>query len=614
MKYTLLLLFLFLTHLVSSQETGYNLDFETGSFLGWIGGTGHVGEDSMTEYKIVKGRQTIMKKNVTDSNTCDMISVIPPGGKFSARLGNDNVGNEAETLSYALDVTESNALFIYKYAVVLQDPNHETKDQPYFRVSVFNEGGELIDPECGVYKVIATSGIPGFQKCDKDFVVYKDWTTVGLNLSQYIGQVITIEFETGDCARGGHYGYAYIQAYSSSLKINASYCTDAAGASLSAPIGFSYLWDTGETTQTINVKNPIDATKYACQLTSVTGCKVNISTVLTLQDPVINFEVSNACDKKEVVFKNTTLNDNNTVNSFQWDFGDGATTTDENPTHIFSTPGNYNVTFSFSNTLGCKYSTNQTLKISPIPEPKLIDGTICVDANGKLVNGYILDSGLSNINFKYKWFLNDKLIAGATNSDFTAIQKGKYTVLVTDTESGCDNKVSANVELTKIPSGFKINPSDSFADNNNISIEVLGGTGPFFYQLDDNKFQESNNFNQLTSGDHRITIKDESNCTFLSKEITILDYPKFFTPNNDGYNDYWNISNFKIFKHAQISIFDRFGKLLKIITPLDIGWDGFSNGVLMPTTDYWFVLNYIEKMQNGNLESKTFKSHFSLKR
>jgi gliding motility-associated-like protein len=600
--------------MASSQETGYNLNFETGSFLGWIGGTGLVGEGEMTGLKIIKGRQTIMKNDITDSNTCGMISVIPPGEKFSARLGNDDVGNEAETLSYALDVTELNALFIYKYAVVLQDPNHETKDQPYFKVSVFNESRELIDPACGVYNVIATSDIPGFQKCEKDSVVYKDWTTVGLNLSQHIGQLITIEFETGDCARGGHYGYAYVQAYSSSLKINASYCTDANGASLTAPIGFSYLWETGETTQTIKVKNPIDGTKYACQLTSVTGCKVNISTVLTLQDPVINFEVSNACDKKEVAFKNTTLNDNNTINAFQWDFGDGATSSDENPTHIYSSPGKYNVTFSFSNTLGCKYSKTHAVKISSIPKPNLIGGAICVDANGKLVSGYTLDSGLSNINFKYKWFLNDKLILGATNSDFTAIEKGKYSVLVTDTESGCDNYVSVAVELSKTPTGFKTNLSDDFANNSYISIVVIGGTGPFFYQLDDNKFQESNNFNQPTSGNHRITIKDVSNCTLLSKEVTILDYPNFFTPNNDGYNDYWNIPNYNIFYQAQISIFDRFGKLLKKITPLDIGWDGISNGVSMPATDYWFVLNYTEKLQNGNLESKIFKSHFSLKR
>jgi gliding motility-associated-like protein len=93
-----------------------------------------------------------------------------------------------------------------------------------------------------------------------------------------------------------------------------------------------------------------------------------------------------------------------------------------------------------------------------------------------------------------------------------------------------------------------------------------------------------------------------------------MGYPKFFTPNNDGYNDYWNIPNYKNFFQAQISIFDRYGKLVKEISPIDLGWDGYYNGNLMPATDYWFNLKYKEKNINGDLESKSFRSHFSLKR
>ncbi|HWS59344.1 MAG TPA: T9SS type B sorting domain-containing protein, partial [Flavobacterium sp.] len=121
-------------------------------------------------------------------------------------------------------------------------------------------------------------------------------------------------------------------------------------------------------------------------------------------------------------------------------------------------------------------------------------------------------------------------------------------------------------------------------------------------------------FLELSFGDHLITVKDSSNCTLISKQITILGYPKFFTPNNDGYNDYWNIPNYKNLFQAKISIFDRYGKLIKEISPIDMGWDGYHNGNLMPATDYWFTYNYKEKELNGELKSKSFKSHFSLKR
>ena len=230
------------------------------------------------------------------------------------------------------------------------------------------------------------------------------------------------------------------------------------------------------------------------------------------------------------------------------------------------------------------------------------------------MNGFILDCGLSNNNFSYTWYLNDEKILGEINSKYAPTQKGEYKLLVTDISTGCSAQTFATVLESIIASGFKANISEAFAENSFIDINVIGGTGPFFYQLDNNDFQSSNTFNEITSGDHNITIKDESNCTFLTKEITILDYPRFFTPNNDGYNDFWNIKNFSNFSDIQIAIFDKFGKFLKKITPSGKGWDGLKNGIPMPSNDYWFVLHYTIKTDESNLEVKTFKSHFSLKR
>jgi gliding motility-associated-like protein len=613
-KLLLLILVFQISNIMISQETCYNLDFETGTFIAWEGRTGTSSPAEINTVGIVRGRHSIMKGKGVDANACGEIPIVAPGGTFSARLGNDSTGKEAESISYTLDVNENNSLFIYKYAVVLQDPGHNPEEQPYFRVNIYNENRELIDPACGSYNVVATSNLPGFKRCDQFNVVYKNWTTVGLNLSSYIGQNITIEFETGDCTKGGHFGYAYIDAYCSSLKIASSYCTSSNGINLSAPIGFSYLWDNGATTQNINLSNPVDGEKYTCELTSVTGCKVNISTIITLQDPVINFEVSNTCDKKEVVFKNTTLYNDNSLSTFHWDFGDGSTSNEENPKHIFPSDGNYNVTFSFSNSLGCDFSISQPIKINLLPEPILLDGAICFDSLGNLVNGFTLDSGLSNANYEYKWFLNGKLINEAKEESYYAIEKGDYSVLVTDTQTACSNEASATVQSSQMASDFIPKVSEPFADMSFVNIEVVGGTGPFLFQLDDNQFQDSNIFRLLSNGEHSITVKDILNCTLISKNITIMGYPKFFTPNNDGINDYWNIPNYKNFFQAQIQIFDRYGKLVKEISPLGQGWDGLYNGNLMPAADYWFTLNYKEKGTNGELKPKIFNSHFSLKR
>jgi gliding motility-associated-like protein len=91
----------------------------------------------------------------------------------------------------------------------------------------------------------------------------------------------------------------------------------------------------------------------------------------------------------------------------------------------------------------------------------------------------------------------------------------------------------------------------------------------------------------------------------------VIDYPKFFTPNQDGYNDTWNITALENQPNSKIYIFDRYGKFLKQISTSGIGWDGTYNGAEMPSTDYWFKLEYTD-LDTGNL--KIFKAHFSLKR
>jgi gliding motility-associated-like protein len=107
-------------------------------------------------------------------------------------------------------------------------------------------------------------------------------------------------------------------------------------------------------------------------------------------------------------------------------------------------------------------------------------------------------------------------------------------------------------------------------------------------------------------------VRDKIGCGELGTSIIIIDYPKFFTPNNDGYNDTWNIVDLNLLgsqETSKIEIYDRYGKLLKEISPMGKGWDGTLNGKPLPSTDYWFKVYYVE----GGV-SKEFKAHFSLKR
>ena len=328
--------FFFSSYLVQSQSTCINSDFELGNFNGWSGQTGTCCPISTTSTAIVSGRHTIMTGTGTDPNTCNVVSYVAPGGTYSARLGNATSGRQAEKLTYTIPVVDaSNSLFIYKYAVVFQNPvNHIPEDQPRFGLKIVNSSGQVVDQNCGQYDVVANYSLPGFQTCNIDArapVRYKNWTTVGIDLAPYGNGPITMEFSTGDCNKGGHYGYAYIDAYCTSMRINTNFCAGYSVVTLTSPIGFSYLWSNGATSQSINIVNPVIGQTISCQLTSVTGCIVSLTTDLKPAPPIPDFNLSQqnncASGANFTNLSTTSPGTDLTSTSFLCNFGDGQTST-----------------------------------------------------------------------------------------------------------------------------------------------------------------------------------------------------------------------------------------------------------------------------------------------
>ena len=159
------------------------------------------------------------------------------------------------------------------------------------------------------------------------------------------------------------------------------------------------------------------------------------------------------------------------------------------------------------------------------------------------------------------------------------------------------------IEATKL--------SEDFDANQMISVSATGGSGTYEYQLDGGVWQSNSTFEYVIGcQEHTLAVRDVLGCsTTPEARVMIMEFPKFFTPNGDGYNDTWNIKCLRDDPTALISIFDRFGKLLFQFSPNRSAWNGTFNGSMLTGTDYWFGVNYL----NSKGVQTEFRSHFSLR-
>ncbi|NOT50280.1 MAG: T9SS type B sorting domain-containing protein [Chitinophagaceae bacterium] len=263
-----------------------NLDFELGDFTGWEARWGS-GTNALPlpNIGIVAGRHTIISAATAGLDPYGGFPTIcPNGSNYSVKLGNNQTGNQAESISYTYTIPAGLTSFsmLFHYAVVFQDPNHTPAAQPRFRARIIDVATGL-PLNCVNFDFIASANLPGFQPSPiGGGVWYKDWTPVSINLSAYIGSTIRLEFVTNDCTQGGHFGYAYLDVNTNcSGVISGNFiCPGDTAITLTAPFGFQgYEWysdatftSTLSTTQTLYV-NPLPAvgTIYPIVVTPYVG-------------------------------------------------------------------------------------------------------------------------------------------------------------------------------------------------------------------------------------------------------------------------------------------------------------------------------------------------------
>ncbi|NNK72564.1 MAG: T9SS type B sorting domain-containing protein, partial [Flavobacteriaceae bacterium] len=233
------------------------------------------------------------------------------------------------------------------------------------------------------------------------------------------------------------------------------------------------------------------------------------------------------------------------------------------------------------------------------------------------LNGQPIQFEAINANGDYLYEWRDESGMLISEEPTALIESGGVYSVIAYSAEGCS---SFPLSFTVVESGVaNIQPGDiiveDFSNNNSISINGNNlGIGDYEFALDDadGPYQDDPYFSNVSAGDHLLFIRDKNGCGIVTIEVFVLGFPKFFTPNNDGYNDKWNLKgwNQTYSSRSQIKIFDRYGKLIKEISPATDGWNGQFNGQNLRASDYWFVANLIK--QDGT--NRVLKGHFSLVR
>ncbi|WP_299531610.1 T9SS type B sorting domain-containing protein [Ulvibacterium sp.] len=251
------------------------------------------------------------------------------------------------------------------------------------------------------------------------------------------------------------------------------------------------------------------------------------------------------------------------------------------------------------------FDVSQQFQLTVLQTPVLdfpSEVEICEDNSG-----IVIGDPFPNTAFHYLWD------SGETTSSIIVSQEGVYTLTATNSQNGenCTSSSTVTVRVSRPPEITDVIIED--LQNENSVTVITQVEGDFEYRLDDGAYQPTNVFTDVLPGMHAVTVNNRLGCGSVTENIVVVGFPKFFTPNGDNINDDWHIIGMLNLRDPVVSIFDRFGKLLKSLDSNSTHWDGRFNGREVPSSDYWFKLTYMD--DNGQLTTaKYINNHFSLRR
>lgn len=490
---------------LSAQNCPPNIDFENGTFSGWQCFTGQT---------YTNGNQNVIQLNpspptpgqheIISAATAGLDryggfpTLCPYGGNYSVKLGNNYSGAEAEGLSYTFQIPASVDTFslTYYYAVVFEDPNHASYQQPRFFVTAYEVStGALIN--CASYNYVSTSSLPGFEVSTvNNSVLYRNWTPASIDFSGLAGKTVRIEFKTADCTLGGHFGYAYVDVGTDcgGLIVAASLCGSTNSVQLSGPYGFKdYTWYNADYSVVVgNQQNviltppPPANTLFHVDMVPFPGfgCR-DTADATVIPAPVPDTPIARSfyqyCQFQQATALTATASPGHDLLWYTTPTGGTAAAIPITPST--QTAGLFKYYVAQRKPFGCESPRKEILvNVTPLP-------TAAFSINGSTqcfkTQDFIFTNTSSNVTDStvYSWNLGDGTISQQQQLHHVYANAGNYTVkLKVFTPPGCSHEISQTIKVAPNPVARAEFPASACENQTPITLKdvsyVPSGGGP----------------------------------------------------------------------------------------------------------------------------------------
>jgi gliding motility-associated-like protein len=348
---------------------------------------------------------------------------------------------------------------------------------------------------------------------------------------------------------------------------------------------FGTSTDSDPVTNAFNVPGPASVT---LTITSSFGCTDDFTqTVNVLAAPIAAYTVGGICYGGESVFNNQSLGNGTTIAGYFWDFGDLNSSVGFNPIHVYPDAGQWNSMLVVTSTDGCRDTAYQTVEVYQLPTPQ-------ITADGPLT----ICAGTGSVTLTVNAGAGESILWSneATTASTVVSEPDNYIVLLVSA-NGCEGR--ADVDLQVFPAATATASNDtSISIGNPVNLTATGGVSyewsPQTYLND--PYSATPMARPTENMTYVVTVTDANGCTDQDTvSITLrrdfdLEAVNLFTPNFDGKNDRFYISNIEHYSECVLTVFDRWGNQVYTASPYLNDWNGTMNGNPLPEATYYYTL------------------------